>query len=59
LTLSWAASRGLESLVFEVAPTDATTWTASIGVLVCTVLVACAIPIRRAVKYDAAHLLRV
>ena len=58
LALTWAASRSLQSLVFEVTATDAPTWAAGIGVLVAAVLAACVIPIRRATRYDAAALLR-
>jgi predicted permease len=58
LTLAWAASRSVQSLVFEVKPTDASTWAAGVGILVIAVLAACIVPIRRATRYDAAALLR-
>jgi putative ABC transport system permease protein len=58
LTLSWVASRGLGKLVFEVKPTDPSTWAVSVTVLVVSVLLACAIPIRRARQFDAARLFR-
>jgi len=58
LTLTWAVSRSLRALVFEVPPTDPGPWAAAVGVLVCAVLVACAVPIRRAIAYDPVRLLR-
>jgi predicted permease len=58
LTLSWVASRSLGTLVFEVKPTDPSTWAVSVAVLVASVLLACVIPIRRARCFDAARLFR-
>jgi predicted permease len=58
LTLAWAGSRSLRSLVFEIAPTDASTWSLAIGVLFAAVLIACAVPIRRAATADPSALLR-
>jgi putative ABC transport system permease protein len=58
LTLSWVASRSLGTLVFEVTPTDPLTWAVSVAVLMASVLLACAFPIRRARRVDAARLFR-
>jgi predicted permease len=58
LTITWAVSRSLQSLVFEVQPTDASTWSMGVGVLAVAVVLACVIPIRRATRVDAAALLR-
>jgi ABC-type antimicrobial peptide transport system permease subunit len=58
LTLSWLASRSLGTLLFEVKPTDPSTWAISLAVLVASVLLACAFPIHRARCFDAARLFR-
>ncbi len=58
LTLSWVASRSLGTLVFEVTPTDSSTWGVSVAILMTSVLLACALPIRRARRFDAARLFR-
>jgi putative ABC transport system permease protein len=58
LTLTWAATRSLQSLLFELKPTDLSTYAAGAGILACAVFFACALPIRRAVSFDAARLLR-
>jgi ABC-type antimicrobial peptide transport system permease subunit len=57
-TAAWAASRTLTSLVFGVTPTDPATYAVSIGLLVVSVLAACATPIRRAMRFDPTILRR-
>ena len=57
-TIAWAASRLLRSLVFGVTPTDPATYAMSIALLVVCVLVACVVPIRRAMRFDPTTLLR-
>jgi predicted permease len=58
LTLTWAASRTLRSLLFELAPTDLSTWAGAVAIIVAAVLFACVFPLRRALGADAAALLR-
>ena len=57
-TVAWAVSRMLRSLVFGVTPTEPATYAMSIGLLVLCVLLACAVPIRRAMRFDPTILLR-
>ena len=57
-TGAWAMSRMLRSLVFGVTPTDPATYALSIALLVLCVLVACAVPIRRAMRFNPTILLR-
>lgn len=58
LTLAWAASRTLRSMLFEVTPTDVPTYAIGVAILALAVLAACVVPARRAVRFDAARLLR-
>ena len=58
LTLTWAASRTLRSLLFELAATDMTVWALSVAVLVTAVLLACVVPAQRALRADVATLFR-
>jgi predicted permease len=58
VTIAWAVSRMLQSVLFGVTPTDLPTYAASIGVLVVCVLGACLVPIRRAMRFDPTTLLR-
>ena len=58
LTITWAVSRAMQSLLFELAPTDLTTYAGAIAILALSVFVACLLPARRAVSVDAASLLR-
>jgi predicted permease len=58
LTLTWVASRSLQSLLFELRPTDLPTYAGGAGILVLAVFLACALPVRRAVSFDAARLFR-
>lgn len=55
---AWALSQTLRALVFGVTPTDPTTYALSVALLVGCVLIACAVPIRRAVRVDPTRLLR-
>ncbi|HEY2434578.1 MAG TPA: ABC transporter permease [Vicinamibacterales bacterium] len=57
-TVAWAVSRLLSSLVFEITPTDPATYVASIALLIACVLVACIVPIRRAMRFDPTKLFR-
>jgi ABC-type antimicrobial peptide transport system permease subunit len=58
LTLTWAASRSLRSLLFELTPTDVPTYAAGVAILAIAVVAACVLPARRAVTFDAARLFR-
>lgn len=55
---AWAASRTVRSLVFGVTPTDPTTYVMSVVLLIACVFAACALPIRRAMRFDPTTLLR-
>jgi predicted permease len=58
LTLAWAVSRSMQSLLFGLAPTDLATHAGAVLILVVAVLAACLVPVRRALSVDAARLLR-
>ena len=58
LTLTWAVSRSLRALLFEVTATDVSTYAAGVAVIAVTVVVACLVPARRAVRFDPSRLLR-
>lgn len=58
LALAWATSRTLRSLLFELEPTDAYTYVTAALILVVAVFAACVVPVRRAVRCDAAGLFR-
>jgi ABC-type antimicrobial peptide transport system permease subunit len=58
LTLTWAVSRSLRSLLFELAPTDLPTYAGAIVILAVAVLTACLLPVRRALSVDTARLFR-
>jgi putative ABC transport system permease protein len=58
LALALALGRGLQSLLFEVGPTDPLTFVAAAAVLGATALVACSIPAWRASRVDPMTALR-
>lgn len=58
LTLAWAVSRSMQSLLFGLAPTDLPTHAGAVVILVIAVLAACLVPVRRALSVDAARLFR-
>jgi hypothetical protein len=49
---AWGVTRYLETLLFEVTPSDPLTFTAAAGLLAATALAAAAIPARRAARVD-------
>lgn len=55
---SLALTRLMESLLFEVTPTDPLTFTAVVVLIILTALLACYIPARRATSVDATTALR-
>jgi putative ABC transport system permease protein len=55
---SWAATRLLRSLLFEIKPNDPLTLGIVVGVLLFTALVAAALPARRAARVDPMTVLR-
>jgi predicted lysophospholipase L1 biosynthesis ABC-type transport system permease subunit len=58
LVLAWAVSRSMQSLLFELAPTDLATYATAVLILLSAVLLACLVPVRRALSVDAARLFR-
>jgi hypothetical protein len=58
LTLAWAVSRSMQSLLFGLAPTDLPTHAGAVVILVIAVLAACLVPLRRALSVDPARLFR-
>jgi putative ABC transport system permease protein len=58
LLLAIAASRALGGMLFEVTPTDASTYAIVVVVLTSVSLLAAAIPARRATRIDGAQVLR-
>jgi hypothetical protein len=58
LTLAWAVSRSMQSLLFGLAPTDLPTHAGAVVILIIAVLAACLVPVRRALSVDAARLFR-
>jgi predicted permease len=58
LTLTWVASRSLGSMLFELTPTDLPTYAGGVVALAVAVMLACLIPLRRAVSFDPARLFR-
>ena len=53
-----AGGRAIESMLFEISPTDPITLSAAILVLVCAALTAAYLPMKRATRADVAALLR-
>jgi len=58
LTLAWAVSRFMQSLLFGLAPTDLATHAGAVAILVVAVLAACLVPVRRALSVEPARLFR-
>lgn len=58
ITIAWALTRHMEGLLFRVTPTDLATYATSIGVLAVVALLACSIPLARALRLDVAVLFR-
>jgi putative ABC transport system permease protein len=56
--VAWASTRLLEALLFGVTPTDGVTFAVVAGVLLAVSLLACALPLRRALAVDPALALR-
>ena len=55
---SLALSRYLESLLFEISPTEPSALVGTVVILVCTALVACYLPARRAARMNPMEALR-
>jgi putative ABC transport system permease protein len=53
VTAAWAATRGLESLLFGIRPLDAASYVLAVAALVAAALLACVVPLRRALRLDA------
>jgi putative ABC transport system permease protein len=58
LALAWAVSRSMQSLLFGLATTDLATYATAVLILVSAVVLACLVPVRRALSVDAARLFR-
>jgi ABC-type antimicrobial peptide transport system permease subunit len=58
LTVAWAATRGMGSLLFQVTPADPATYGLAVIVLSASAGLACLIPLRRALRCDPAALLK-
>ena len=52
VTAAWATTRGMRSLLFATTPTDPPTYAWAIVTLVLAALLACALPLRRALRLD-------
>ncbi len=53
VTAAWAATRGMSALLFATTPTDAVTYAGVIATLVAAALLACVLPLRRALRFDS------
>ena len=58
LAVAWATTRLLQSLLYGVKPTDGVSIAAAVGVLLAVALLACGLPVRRALRVDPAEALR-
>ena len=58
LAIAWAGTRYLESLLYGVQPTDAPTFVAVAAVLLAVAVLACGLPLRRALAVDPVVALR-
>lgn len=58
LAAAWWVSKGIESILFEVRPTDVVTYGIVVGVMVTTGLLAAWVPARRAARVDPIIVLR-
>jgi predicted permease len=56
--LAWSLTRGMETVLYEVAPADPLTFTLGVGLLAAVSAVACAIPAVRAARVDPMLVLR-
>jgi ABC-type antimicrobial peptide transport system permease subunit len=52
VTAAWAATRGMGALLFATRPTDVFTYAGVIATLVIAALLACALPLKRALRFD-------
>jgi putative ABC transport system permease protein len=52
LTVAWAGTRGMASLLFNTPPTDPATYAAAVLTLTFAAVLACALPLRRALRLD-------
>jgi predicted permease len=52
VTIAWAATRGMGSLLFATRPLDGFTYAAAIAVLAVAAIGACGLPLRRALQFD-------
>jgi putative ABC transport system permease protein len=52
VTAARAATRGMSALLFATTPTDVCTCASAIVTLVIAALLACALPLRRAIRFD-------
>ena len=52
VTAAWAATRGMSAMLFATTSTDAFTYASVIATLVMSALFACALPLRRALRFD-------
>ena len=58
VTAAWAATRGMGALLFATTPTDAFTYASVIATLVLASFFACALPLRRALRFDPVTLFK-
>ena len=58
LAVAWATTRLLQNLLYGVRSTDGVSIAAAVGVLLAVALLACGLPVRRALRVDPAEALR-